>query len=82
MTISTWWLRHEYARKDTYDKAQLAANNSNTPQRICAPKNPNNPAHSGKDTLLNTEGWWVVEAILDPEPVRQNAGFARVERIV
>ena len=78
----TWWLRHENARKDTYDKAQLAANNGGRIQRICVPKDPDNPKHSGVETVKHDGTWWAVETVLEPQPVRQNAGFARVERVV
>ena len=79
--IDTWWLRHENARKDTYDKAQLAANNGGKPQRVCVPKNPDDPKHSGRETVMFDGAWWIVEATLEPDPVARNAGFAQVERV-
>jgi len=82
MNIDTWWIRYDGARHDIYQKAQLAANNGNKPQRVCAIKDRNNPAHSHKDTVMFEGEWWVVEATLQPDSVAQNAGFARVERIV
>lgn len=82
MRNPAWLIRWEAARNDIYAKAQLSANNSGQAQYIYAVKDPDNPNHSGLETMRRDHIWWVLEAKIEPQPERQNAGFARVERIV
>lgn len=68
MNTPAYYIRYDGARHDIYTKAQLCANNSGQPQQIWAEKNPDNPAHSGLDSLFRDHKWWVLEATVEPQP--------------
>lgn len=77
-----WFIHHSGARQDIYAKARLAADNSGMAQNVYIKKNHKVVQDYSRGTLLKDGQWWVLEETIDPDPVRQAAGFARVERIV